>query len=161
MSVDRPYIAVIGPGDSTTHAALDHAHEVGAALARAGAVVLTGGHGGVMAAASAGCAAAGGTSIGILPERDRGRADPSSTFTIPTGLGELRNGVLVRAADAVVCVELSWGTLSEVALAVRTGVPVVVLGGWDGPLEGPLSAGTPAEAVALALAVAATRAAAD
>jgi hypothetical protein len=149
------YVAVIGPGDTATEQDLQHAHESGTALARAGAVVLTGGHGGVMAAAAAGCAAAGGTSIGLLPERDRSRANQASTFTIPTGLGELRNGLLVRAADAVVCVALSWGTLSEVALAVRTGVPVVVLGGWSGPLAGPLSASTPAEAVAMALAAAA------
>lgn len=155
------YVAVVGPGDSATDRDRQLAHEVGATLALAGAVVLTGGHGGVMAAAAAGCATAGGTSIGLLPERDRSRANPASTFTIPTGLGELRNGLLVRAADAVVCVALSWGTLSEVALAVRTGVPTVALGGWDGPLEGPLSAGTPAEAVVMALAAAATRAATD
>jgi hypothetical protein len=145
------YVAVVGPGDTATDQDLQHAQEVGTILARSGAVVLTGGHGGVMAAAAAGCAAAGGTSIGVLPERDRSRADPASTFTIPTGLGELRNGLLVRAADAVVCVALSWGTLSEVALAMRSGVPVVVLGGWDGPLQGPVGAASPQEAVAQAL----------
>ena len=148
---DLRYIAVIGPGDSATDVDRNNAEAVGAALARAGAVVLTGGHGGVMQAAAAGARTAGGTSIGILPERDRARANPDCTFTIPTGLGELRNGVLVRAADGVICVALSWGTLSEVALAIRTGVPVVVLGGWDGPLEGPVAATSPQGAVDRAL----------
>jgi uncharacterized protein (TIGR00725 family) len=151
----RPvYVAVVGPGTTATVEHRDAAQQVGAGLARAGAVVLTGGHGGVMQAAAGAARAAGGTSIGILPEHDRAHANPESTFTVPTGLGELRNGLLVRAADAVICVALSWGTLSEVALAVRTGVPVVVLGGWDGPLEGPVAAATPAQAVASALALA-------
>jgi len=150
--MNRTYIAVVGPGDGATPAELAAARAVGAALARAGAAVLTGGMGGVMHAAAQGCREAGGTSIGLLPDRDRGRANPDSTFTIPTGLGELRNGLLVRAADAVICVALSWGTLSEVALAVRTGVPVVALGGWDGPLEGPIAADSPEQAVERALA---------
>jgi hypothetical protein len=151
------YVAVVGPGRTATPADEAAARAVGAELARAGAVLLTGGHGGVMAAAARGCGEAGGTSIGVLPERDRAHADPHSTFTIPTGLGELRNGLLVRAADAVICVALSWGTLSEVALAVRTGVPVVVLGAWDGPLPGPVVAGSPEQAAALALTLAAGR----
>jgi uncharacterized protein (TIGR00725 family) len=148
------YIAVVGPGESATPEHLAAAQEVGAALAHAGAVVLTGGHGGVMQAAAAGARAAGGTSIGLLPEADRSGANPDSTFTIPTGLGELRNGLLVRASDALVGVALSWGTLSEVALGVRTGKPVVVLGHWDLPLTGPVRAASPAEAVRLALAAA-------
>jgi hypothetical protein len=133
------------------------AREIGHLLGTAGAILVTGGHGGVMAAAAAGCRAAGGTSIGILPEPDRSRAHDESTITIPTGMGELRNGLLVRASDAVICVTLSWGTLSEVALAVRTGVPVVVLGRWEGPLAGPVDAATPEEAVATALRAAADR----
>jgi uncharacterized protein (TIGR00725 family) len=104
-----------------------------------------------MRAAAIGCGAAGGTSIGLLPEGDRSWAALETTFTLPTGLGELRNGLIVRAADAVICVALSWGTLSEVALAVRTGVPVVALGGWNLPLTGPMPAGTPEEAVRIAL----------
>ncbi len=155
VAAPRPYIAVVGPGDSATDEHLRDAHALGAALARAGAVVLTGGHGGVMQAAAAGCAGAGGSSIGILPDRDRLRANPDTTFTIPTGMGELRNGLLVRSADAVVCVALSWGTLSEVALAVRSGVPVVALGGWDLPLDGPIPAATTQEAAEAALALAA------
>ncbi len=155
MSSAAPaYIAVVGPGDSATAEHRDDAHALGASLARAGAVVLTGGHGGVMQAAAEGCASAGGTSIGILPDRDRLRANRDTTFTIPTGMGELRNGLLVRSADVVVCVALSWGTLSEVALAVRSGVPVVALGGWDLPLDGPIPASTAEEAADVALALA-------
>jgi hypothetical protein len=148
------YIAVVGPGDSATAEHRRDAQALGAALARAGAVVLTGGHGGVMQAAAVGCASAGGTSIGILPDRDRLRANPDTTFTVPTGMGELRNGLLVRSADAVICVALSWGTLSEVALAVRSGVPVVALGGWDLPLDGPIPAATAQEAAEVALTLA-------
>jgi uncharacterized protein (TIGR00725 family) len=153
----RPYIAVIGPGVSATAEHLSNAYALGAALAGAGAVVLTGGHGGVMQAAAAGCASAGGASIGILPDRDRTRANPDTTFTIPTGMGELRNGLLVRSADAVVCVALSWGTLSEVALAVRSGVPVVALGGWDLPLDGPIPVATAPQAAQLVLELAIDR----
>jgi uncharacterized protein (TIGR00725 family) len=157
MTDQRWYVAVVGPGESATTQQVGQAREIGETLARAGAVVLTGGHGGVMQAAAAGCADANGTSIAILPDGDRRSANEESTFSIPTGMGELRNGLLVRAADVVICVALSWGTLSEVALAVRTGVPVVVLGQWQLALSGPLSADTPSQAVAIAGRVVAER----
>lgn len=125
---ERPrYVAVVGPGDGATEAQRTAAYDAAAALAADGHVIVTGGLGGVMAAAADGAAASGGTSLGLLPDRDRGRAHPSLTVSVPTGLGELRNGLVVRAADCVLAVGLSWGTLSEVALAVRTGVPVVLL----------------------------------
>jgi hypothetical protein len=113
--------------------------------------VLTGGLGGVMAAATEGAAAAGGLTVALLPGTDR--SGSPATVVIPTGLGELRNGLLVRAADAVIAVGGSWGTLSEIALAMRTGVPVVCLGGWDvrdavGEKVKLRSADSPAEAVA-------------
>ncbi len=131
------------------------AREVGGRLARAGAVVLTGGLGGVMAAAAAGAADNGGPVIGLLPGADR-RDGHADGLLLPTGLGELRNGLLVRCADGVVAVGGSWGTLSEIALAVRTGVPVVCLGSWSiragGVDVSPPRAATPAEAVELLLA---------
>lgn len=127
------YVAVCGPADSATERHLEQSYAVGHGLAGAGAVVLTGGHHGVMAAAARGAGAAGGTTIGILPGADRAEGSPHHTFLLPTGLGELRNGVLVRAADAVVAVGCSWGTLSEIALARRTGVPQVLLDPWDLP----------------------------
>ena len=151
MIAHARYVAVVGPGDTASESDLSLAEEVGRLLGRAGAVVLTGGHGGVMRAAAAGCRAAGGTSIGILPGLDRASANAESTFTLPTGMGELRNGLLVRAADAVICIALSWGTLSEVALAVRTGVAVITLCEVGLPLAGTVTADGPDEAVELAL----------
>jgi uncharacterized protein (TIGR00725 family) len=100
-------------------------------LAERGSCVLTGGLSGVMAAAAEGCSQAGGISIGLLPGTDREAASPHLTIALPTGLGELRNGLLVRSADGIIAVGGSWGTLSEVALAHRLGVPVVTLNGWS------------------------------
>jgi uncharacterized protein (TIGR00725 family) len=123
------YIAVVGPGESAAAEDIAAAREVGRLLAEAGAIVLTGGLSGVMSAAIEGATEAGGLTLALLPGTDRSVS--SATVVVPTGLGELRNGLLVRAADAVIAVGGSWGTLSEVALAMRTHVPVVCLGGWD------------------------------
>jgi uncharacterized protein (TIGR00725 family) len=142
------YVAVVGPADGAREADLQRAREVGAVLARQGAVVLTGGHHGVMRAAAAGSAAAGGVSIGLLPGLDRGEGAPEHTYLLPTGLGELRNGLLVRSADAVVAVGCSWGTLSEIALARRTGVPLVLIDPWDLPEDVGVVAGDAEAAVA-------------
>ena len=98
-----------------------------------------------MAAATEGAAAAGGVTVALQPGTER---EPSAaTVVLPTGLGELRNGLLVRCADTVIAIGGSWGTLSEVALAMRTGVPVVAIGGWAVP--GVPVADTPAEALAV------------
>jgi uncharacterized protein (TIGR00725 family) len=137
------YVAVVGPGDAATPADVEAARTVGALLAERGAIVVTGGSGGVMAAATAGANGAGGLTVALLPGSSRGGCP--ATIAIPTGLGELRNGLLVRAADAVIAVGGSWGTLSEIALARRTGVPLVCLGGWDVP--GLEQVGTPQAAV--------------
>jgi uncharacterized protein (TIGR00725 family) len=126
---DAPYVAVVGPG-AAGEAALSHALEVGERLARAGAVVLCGGLGGVMEAACRGAHAAGGMTVGLLPGTERAAGNAYLTVAIATGLGELRNGLVVRAADAVIGVGAGWGTLSELALARRTGTPVVLLGSW-------------------------------
>ena len=133
MTLRGRYVAVVGPADGARPSDLATAAEVGRGLAAAGAVVLTGGHHGVMQAAARGAADAGGASIGLLPGTDRTEGTPEHTFLLPTGLGELRNGLLVRAADAVVAVGGSWGTLSEIALARRTGVPLVLVDPWDLP----------------------------
>jgi uncharacterized protein (TIGR00725 family) len=129
------YVAVVGPADGAREADLARAGELGRLLGAAGAVVLTGGHHGVMRAAAAGATSAGGVAIGLLPGLDRAAGAPEHTFLLPTGLGELRNGLLVRAADAVVAVGCSWGTLSEIALARRTGVPLVLIDPWDLPAD--------------------------
>jgi len=146
-----PYVAVAGAADATA-SQLDAALEIGRGLAQAGAIVVTGGLGGVMEAASRGARSAGGLTVGLLPGSDRGAANRWVTIAIPTGLGELRNGLLVRCADAVVAVGGAYGTLSEVALALKTGVPVIGLQTWA--IEGIEAAGTPAAAVARAVEVA-------
>jgi len=124
------YIAVVGPGEQATPADRQLAEQAGYLLAAGGAIVLTGGLGGVMAAAAAGCARAGGISVGLLPGDRRTAGGPDLTVSLPTGLGELRNGLLVRCADGLIAIGGSWGTLSEIALARRAGLPVLGIGGW-------------------------------
>jgi uncharacterized protein (TIGR00725 family) len=137
------YVAVVGSGEATAEQE-QLAEQVGRALAENSAVVVCGGLGGVMAAACRGAASADGISVGILPGSDRGAANQWVSVAIPTGLGELRNGLVVRAADAVIAVAGGPGTLSEIALALKTGVPVIGLGTWDipgiEPAEGPQAA---------------------
>ncbi|MGW3244571.1 TIGR00725 family protein [Streptomyces sp. NPDC001070] len=131
------YVAVVGPAEAGERER-EIARRLGGLLARRGAVVVCGGLGGVMGAVAEGARAQGGMTVGLLPGRDRRAGDPSLSVAIATGLGELRNGLVVSAADAVVAVGGSWGTLSEVALALRTGKPVVVVDGWavQGPPAG-------------------------
>ncbi|HEX8645617.1 MAG TPA: TIGR00725 family protein [Thermoleophilaceae bacterium] len=148
-------MAVVGSGEATaSHAEL--AERVGRGLAERGAIVVTGGLGGVMEAASRGAREAGGTTVGILPGPDRSAANPYVDVAIPTGLGEARNALVARAADALIAVGGSWGTLSEIALALRAGKRVVGFESWevaapDMPAERILAAADPEEAVELAL----------
>jgi uncharacterized protein (TIGR00725 family) len=119
-------IAVCGGGAPRA----DHlplATEVGARLARAGAVLVCGGLGGVMEAAAGGAAAAGGLTIGILPGHSPDAANPHISLPLPTGMGEMRNVLIVRFAEAVIAIGGEWGTLSEVAFAMKVGRPVVLL----------------------------------
>lgn len=146
-----PYVAVVGPGEASG-AEEEAAEAVGRALARAGAIVVTGGLDGVMAAACRGAAAAGGLTVGLLPGTDRRAANAWVAVALPTGLGELRNGLVVRAADAVIAVGGAYGTLAEVALALKAGTPVVGLGSWG--IEGVRAADDPPGAVEQALAAA-------
>lgn len=120
------HVAVVGPGEATAEE-VAAAEAIGAELARAGALVVTGGLGGVMAAACRGAASVGGTTLGLLPGSDRREANEWVAVAVPTGLGEARNALVVRSADVVVAVGGAYGTLSEIALALRAGTPVV---GW-------------------------------
>src|SRR5262245_24583712 len=104
---------------------------LGRLLAARGAVVVCGGLGGVMEAVARGAADAGGLVLGILPGTDRQDANEHLTLARTTGMGEMRNALVVRAADAVIAVGGAYGTLSEIAFALRTGVPVVGIGTWD------------------------------
>jgi uncharacterized protein (TIGR00725 family) len=124
-----PYVAVVGPGEASSQE-LWLAEEIGAGLASLGAVVVTGGLGGVMEAACRGARSRRGRTLGILPGEDREAANGWVEIAVATGLGELRNGLVVRAADALVAVGGGHGTLSEVALALKLGRPVVGLGTW-------------------------------
>jgi uncharacterized protein (TIGR00725 family) len=148
-------VAVCGPAECSGPEAA-WAFEVGALLAGRAAVVLCGGGAGVMAAAMDGARTAGGLAVAIRPDH----GDTGAAVTIRTGMGQARNAILVASADAVIAVGGSWGTLSEVALARRAGLPVVSLGGWrvldaaGAEVPGVLVAADPGEAVAAALAAA-------
>jgi uncharacterized protein (TIGR00725 family) len=151
---DAPYIAVIG-ASTASESEESTAERVGTELAHAGAVVICGGGPGVMAAASRGASGAGGTVIGILPGNDRSRANAFVSIALATGLGELRNGLIVRACDAAVAVGGGYGTLSEIGLALAQGVPVVGLGTWQ--IDGIEQRDDPVGAVARVLELAGAR----
>ncbi len=141
------YIAVIG-GSQVSPEVAALAREVGREVARRGAVVLCGGLGGVRAAAARGAQEAGGVSLGILPDADRGRANPYLTYSLVTNLGHARNILIAHSADAVIAVDGAYGTISEAAIALKLGKPVVALkAGWD--LRGLQRADSAREAVDL------------
>jgi uncharacterized protein (TIGR00725 family) len=142
--VSAAYVAVVGPGEATP-AELEAAEAVGRGLAEGGAVIVCGGLGGVMEAACRGAREAGGTTLGILPGHDRRDANPFVEVAVPTGLGEARNALVVRAADALVAVGGAYGTLSEIALALKGGKRVVGLGTWE--IDGVETAEDPGRAV--------------
>ncbi|MGH7645651.1 MAG: TIGR00725 family protein [Gemmatimonadales bacterium] len=123
----RPIVAVIG-GSTCTADEAAWAVEVGRRLAEQGAILLCGGLGGVMEAAARGSkAVAGGLAIGVLPGSDPADANRFIDVPLATGMGEMRNALIVRAARAVIAIGGGWGTLSEIALARRIGTPVVGL----------------------------------
>ena len=135
-------------GSGSEHEA--RAEEVGRLLAERGCTVVTGGLGEVMAAAARGAKSAGGTTIGILPGESRSKANEWIDHAVVTGLGHARNFAVAASGDGVIAVGGSWGTLAEIAFAMRLDRPVVILEpGWQ--LEGVDRAGTPAEAVELVL----------
>ena len=149
------YVSVSGSGDVPPEVSA-LAEEVGSLLAEAGAVVVCGGLGGVMEAVCRGAKSAGGTTVGILPDTERSDANDFVDITLPTALGESRNALVARAADALIAIGGEFGTLSEIALALKIGTPVVGLGTWELHRLGEIvdaiePAATPAEAVNLAL----------
>jgi uncharacterized protein (TIGR00725 family) len=144
----RIRIAVIG-GSRPGRQALDTALEVGRLIARAGAVVVCGGLGGVMEAASRGAREEGGLVVGILPGGSPADANPWVDVAIATGLGYTRNSLVVMNADAVIAVDGEYGTLSEIAYGLIHGKKVVGLATWA--VKGITEAATPEEAVRLAL----------
>lgn len=152
----RVLVSVVGTADCTAEEARA-AEAVGRAVAARGAVLLTGGLGGVMAAASKGAHEAGGLVVGILPTGRAEDANPWVDVPLVTGLGDARNVIVAGSADAVIAVGGKLGTLTEIAFALKRGIPVVGLGTWaleasrlDGP--GVIRAGNPEDAVAKAFA---------
>lgn len=153
-----PRIAVVGERDATPDS-VRLAEEVGRELGRRGAIVVCGGMGGVMLAVAKGCCESGGLVVGILPGTDVGEANPYVGIPIVTGMGEGRNIIVVRSAQAVIAIGGSYGTLSEIALALRLGRPVVGLQTWvfyrERSAPDPVHrASDPRQAVELALTVA-------
>jgi len=150
-----PIVAVVGGGVcSSQEAAL--AEAVGRGLAEAGAALICGGLGGVMAAACRGAKSAGGLTIGVLPGYNAADANPHVDIPIVTGMGEARNVVIVRTASAVIAVGGEFGTLSEIAFALKLERPVIGLGTWElaragRPAQAIVEAHTAEEAVRLAL----------
>jgi hypothetical protein len=151
----RIVIGVMGPAacDTATAAA---ARAIGRGVAQRGAVLLTGGRGGVMEAASQGARDAGGLTVGVLPgaAADETPPNPFVEVALFTGLGEGRNWVNIAASDAVIAVGGGFGTLSEIALALKARKPIVLLSSWRLEIEGTVPqlprAETPDEAVAMA-----------
>jgi uncharacterized protein (TIGR00725 family) len=155
-------IGVVGPGDGATADDEATAHRVGLLLARAGATVVCGGLGGVMAAACAGAREAGGLTVGLLPGVDPRAGNADLSVAIPTGIGEMRNVLILRSVQAVIGIGGSFGTLSELAHASRMGRPAAVIrppevrfAGDAGPTPLGYVAADADEAVAWALAAAA------
>ena len=147
---------MVGPGEGASASELAAAEEAGAAIASAGCTLLCGGLGGVMEAACRGARSEGGFTVGLLPGVDSEDANGWVVLALPTGLGEARNAVIARSADAVVAVGGGWGTLSEIAFALRAGTPVLGVGTWElgrdgSPVEGVRAVPDAATAVAEAL----------
>lgn len=161
MREQRMYIGVIGEGICSPD--VDQiAEEVGAELARRGCIVVCGGLGGVMEAACRGAKRAGGLTVGILPGNSRKDANEYVDVAIATGMGEARNVLVVKSSQVVVAVGGRYGTLSEIALALKLGVPVVGLDTWQLYRQGELDGGvvpvtTTQDAVEVAIALASSR----
>jgi uncharacterized protein (TIGR00725 family) len=156
----KKQIAVIGAGGAEAGSeAWTLAEEVGKRLAEAGATVVCGGRGGVMAAVARGAASAGGEVIGVLPWTDPGEANPDCTHVVATGVGQARNLAVVGSGEVVIAIGGEWGTLSEIGHARSIGRTVVALRSWSlvgrDQMEGApgvVPVETAAEAVAAALA---------
>ena len=156
----RRQVAVIGAGGAAEDSDVWRlAEEVGRRLAEAGATVVCGGRGGVMAAVARGAASAGGEVIGVLPGSDLGEAGADCTHVVATGVGNARNLAVVGSGEVVIAVGGEWGTLSEIGHARSLGRVVIALRSWSlggrDRMEGApgvVPAETAGQAVALALA---------
>jgi hypothetical protein len=139
-------IGVIGQGRDCSAELLADAEEVGYQIAQRKAILICGGLGGVMEAACRGAKQEGGTTIGVLPGIDKFSANKFVDIPIVTGIGEARNSIIVRTADALIAIGGKYGTLSEIAFALAFGKPIVGLQTWQG-INGIIQSASPAEAV--------------
>ena len=130
MTNKKRFIAVIG-GSKCSPQEAELAEEVGRELARQGVTLVCGGMGGVMEAACKGASSQGGLTVGILPGNSRQQANPHVQVPIVTDLGEARNVIVIKSAQAVIAIGGSYGTLSEIAHALRAGIPVIGLNTWS------------------------------
>ena len=151
----RKFVSVIGSSQASAKESR-LAEEVGRELARRGVVLVCGGLGGVMEAACRGATSEKGTTIGILPGDNREQANPYVQFPIVTGIGYARNAAVVKSAQAAIAIGGSYGTLSEIAFARQSGIPVIGLGTWSLSRNGQqdksiIPTESPAEAVSKAL----------
>ena len=129
MMAKKIYIGVIGAGDCSQEI-YNMASELGHMIAQNEWILICGGLGGVMEGAAKGCYKGGGMTVGILPGEEKESANPFIHLAIPTGLGEGRNLVVIRASDAVLSIAGGYGTLSEIGLALKMGKPVIGLKTW-------------------------------
>lgn len=139
-------IGVIGAGRATEEG-YRQAMEVGGLLAEQNAVLICGGLGGVMEGACRGCSNRGGEAVGILPGGDASDANPYVTLAIPTNMGHARNIIIAHSAQALIAIEGEYGTLSEMAVALKLGRPVIALNSWPN-LDGVIYVKTAQEAAA-------------
>ncbi|MEE9507767.1 MAG: TIGR00725 family protein [Anaerolineales bacterium] len=123
-------VSIIGGADCTDEESALAEH-VGVLLANKGVVVVTGGGWGVMEAASRGAASVGGISIGILPGDEHDSGNEYLKISIPTGLGHTRNAIVAQAGESVIAIGGSYGTLSEIGIALKVGRRVIGLGSWE------------------------------
>jgi uncharacterized protein (TIGR00725 family) len=129
-----PRIAVCAPGEASDEELLQ-AGAIGRLVAERGCTLVSGGLGGAMAAACRGAQEAGGVTIGIIPGYDDRAANPWVEHVICTGMGQARNALVAATGQALIAVGGGWGTLSEIALGLRLGRPIVLLGGWANVLS--------------------------
>jgi uncharacterized protein (TIGR00725 family) len=139
------YVGVIGAGECSERV-YELARKVGYGIGRMGCILVCGGLRGVMEGAARGCAEAGGLAVGVLPGLDRGAANPFIKISIPTGMGEGRNFLIVRASDVLIAISGGYGTLSEISLALKTGKTVIGIDTWR-DIEGIQHVITPEEAI--------------
>jgi hypothetical protein len=139
------YLAVIGASKASPEI-YDLAMAVGREAARRGWIVITGGLGGVMEAAARGAQDAGGLTVGILPGGDRREANPYIQIAVATHIRHARNSIIAHTADALIAVDGEYGTLSEIALGLKLGKPVIGLRtAWSIP--GMVEVNSPGEAI--------------